>query len=273
MTSTVLRVAAVQMSSQADISENLGECARLIEQAVAAGATLVLLPENFAYFGPEAGKRAAAERLGDETAPIQTLLSTLARTHGVTLIGGGMPEQSDHPERPHNTSAVFGPSGKLLAAYRKIHLFDVDLTDGTSYRESASTLAGTEAVVVPVSDFTVGLSVCYDLRFPELYRALVDKGATVLTVPAAFTVNTGKDHWHVLIRARAIESQSWVIAAAQCGQHPGGRSTYGHSMVVDPWGTTVAEASDRVGVVVAEVDLTYLERVRTNLPSLRHRRL
>jgi len=273
MAASELRVAAVQMSSQADLGANLGECRRLLGQAAAAGASLVVLPENFAYFGPEGGKRELAERIGDETAPIQSLLSEAARTHGVVVIGGGMPERSPDPERPYNTSVVIGPNGKVLASYRKVHLFDVDLAEGSQYRESASTTAGSAPVVVPVGGFGVGLSVCYDVRFPELYRALVDRGAEVLTVPAAFTVHTGKDHWHVLIRARAIESQAWVIAAAQCGTHPQGKTTYGHSMVVDPWGTPVAEASDHAGVVVADVNRSYLEKVRKALPSLKHRRL
>lgn len=273
MAASVLRVAAVQMSSQADLDANLAECGRLLGQAAAAGASLVVLPENFAYFGPETGKRELAERLGDETAPIQSLLAESARTHGIVVIGGGMPERSDDPDRPHNTSIVIGPNGKILASYRKIHLFDVDLADGTRYRESASTTPGSSPVVVPIGGFGIGLSVCYDVRFPELYRALVDAGADVLTVPAAFTVHTGKDHWHVLVRARAIESQAWVVAAAQCGRHPGGKTTYGHSMVIDPWGTTVAEASDHAGVVVADVDRGYLNKVRESLPSLRHRRL
>jgi predicted amidohydrolase len=268
-----VRVAAVQMSSQADLGANLSECRRLLGQAADAGASLVVLPENFAYFGPEAGKRELAERVGDESAPIQQLLSEAARTHGILVIGGGMPERSDDPARPYNTSVVVGPNGKIIASYRKIHLFDVDLAEGSRYRESANTTAGSTPVVVPVGGFGVGLSVCYDLRFPELYRALVDRGADVLTVPAAFTLHTGKDHWHVLIRARAIESQAWVIAAAQCGTHPQGRATYGHSMVVDPWGTPVAEASDHVGVVVADVKRSDLEKVRGNLPSLKHRRL
>jgi predicted amidohydrolase len=273
MSRSMLRVAAVQMSSQADVAANLEDCRRLLGQAAAAGASLVLLPENFAYFGPETGKRAAAERLGDEAAPIQATLAEVARTHGVTVIGGGMPEASGDPERPHNTSVVFGRNGALVASYRKIHLFDVDLPGGSPYRESSSTTGGATPVVLRVEDYGVGLSVCYDVRFPELYRALVDGGADILTVPAAFTVHTGKDHWHVLLRARAIESQAWVIAAAQCGTHPQGRATYGHSMVVDPWGTPVAEASDRVGVVVADIDGAYLEKVRANLPSLKHRRL
>jgi predicted amidohydrolase len=268
-----LRVAAVQVSSQENVEDNLRECRKHIAVAAAGGARLVLLPENFAYMGPEEGKRAFAERLGDDSAPIQRMLAETAREHGITLVAGGLPERSDDPKRPFNTCAVFGAKGELVGAYRKIHLFDVDLADGTTYRESAGSSSGNEPVVVTVGGFGVGLSICYDLRFPELYRALVDRGAEVLVVPAAFTLHTGKDHWHVLLRARAIEAQCFVVAAGQWGKHPQGRATYGHSMVIDPWGTIVAEASDRAGVVIAELVREDLRRVRASLPSLRHRRL
>jgi predicted amidohydrolase len=267
-----LRVAAVQMSSQDDVGENLAECRRLVGAARNLGATLVVLPENFAYFGPEDRRRELAEPLGDTSGPIQSALSDIARSNAVTLVAGGMPERSEDPARPYNTCIVVDRQGDRIAAYRKIHLFDVDLPDGTTLRESASTAAGTEAVVVVVDGFSIGLSICYDLRFPELYRLLSLKGADVIVVPAAFTLHTGKDHWHVLLRARAIESQVWVVAAAQWGKHPRGRATYGHSMVVDPWGTIVAEASDRSTVVVADADRSYLERVRASLPCLSHQR-
>ena len=268
-----LRVAAVQLSAQDDVGENLAECGRLVAAARAAGATLVVLPENFAYFGPEARRRELAEDLSDPSLPIQRALSEMARANGVTVVAGGMPERSDDAARPYNTCVVLDGEGTLVARYRKIHLFDVDLPDGTSLRESASTASGVEPVLVTVDGFRVGLSICYDLRFPELYRKLAEGGADVIVVPAAFTLHTGKDHWHVLLRARAIESQAWVVAAAQWGKHPRGRATYGHSMVVDPWGTIVAEASDRSTVVVADVDLRYLEHVRASLPCLTHRKL
>jgi deaminated glutathione amidase len=273
MTAASLRVAAVQLGSQADVAWNLAECRRHVELAAGRGATLVLLPENFAYMGPEDGKRAVAERLGDPGGGVQRALSELARSAAVTIVAGGFPEQSGEPSRPFNTCIVFGPAGDVVASYRKIHLFDVELTDGTTLRESSSTSSGSEPVVVDVDGFKVGLSICYDLRFPELYRALVDRGAELLVVPAAFTLHTGKDHWHVLLRARAIEAQCYVLAAAQSGRHPQGRMTYGHSLVVDPWGTVVAEASDGPRVVVADVERHILERVRGSVPSLRHRRL
>lgn len=273
MANEFLRVAAAQLSSQESLDANLAACRAQLAAAKAHGAELVLLPENFAYMGPEEGKRAIVERLGDSAAPIQRFLADAARAHGVSIIAGGFPEQSDDPLRPYNTCAVFDVHGDLVASYRKIHLFDVELADGTTLQESAGASAGDEPVVVSIGGFNVGLSICYDIRFPELYRALVDRGAELLVVPAAFTVHTGKDHWHVLLRARAIEAQCFVLAAAQWGKHPLGRTTYGHSMAVDPWGTIVGEASDRVGIVVADLLREDLRRVRASLPSLRHRRL
>ncbi len=265
-----LRVAAVQLQSQDDVAQNLDACRRQVHAASGAGARLVVLPENFAYFGAEDGKRESAERLADPTSPIQSQLSDMARENHLHLVAGGFPEVSADPLRPFNTALVFGPTGALVASYRKINLFDVTLQDGTSLLESSATSAGaSEALAVfDIGGFRIGLSICYDLRFPELYRGLVARGANVLLVPAAFTVHTGKDHWHPLLRARAIESQAYVIAAAQWGKHPRGRATYGHSLVVDPWGTVVAEASDQVGFVEATLDVRYLERVRAAIPCL-----
>ncbi len=268
-----LRVAALQLNSQDDVAANLAECRRQVLGAARLGATLVVLPENFAYLGPETGKRAIAERIGDLDAPIQRMLSLLAREAAVTLVAGGMPEASGDAARPFNTCAVLAPDGKLVASYRKLHLFDVELPDGTLLRESEATSAGSEPVVVAVDGFCVGLSICYDLRFPELYRKLVDAGAEILLVPSAFTLLTGKDHWHVLLRARAIESQAYVVAAAQWGKHPRARASYGHALVVDAWGVVVSECSDGIGFASAEVDHALIERVRRTLPSLRHRRL
>jgi deaminated glutathione amidase len=191
----------------------------------------------------------------------------------VTLVGGGFPELGPEPERPFNTAVMFSPGGEMVASYRKLHLFDVTTPDGTEYAESRTTTPGKDLCVVNVSGAALGLSICYDLRFPELYRGLVDRGAEVFLVPAAFTLATGKDHWHLLLRARAVESLCWVVAAGQWGSHPGGRTTYGHSLIVDPWGTVVAECSDRVGYVTAELDAGYLEATRARLPCLRHRRL
>jgi len=268
-----LRVAAVQLQSQDNVEQNLEVCRRLLGDARRDGAQLVLLPENFAYFGDPAGKQRCAERLADTAGAIQGALSELARAAEVFLVAGGFPEASGDPLRPFNTALAYGPDGRLICSYRKIHLFDVALRDGTVLAESASTSAGESLVTFDIGRFRVGLSICYDLRFPELYRGLVQRGANVLLVPAAFTVHTGKDHWHALLRARAIESQAFVIAAAQWGKHPQGRTTYGHSLIVDPWGTVVAEASDKIGTVTATLDLEYLEQVRASVPCLAHRKL
>lgn len=267
-----LDVAAIQLNSQNDLAQNLRTCRELVRQASDRGARLVVLPENFAFFSADAGRRDVAESLAGEPGPIRAAMAEWARDCAVTVIGGGFPEAGPDPLRPYNTCAVMAPSGELVASYRKVHLFDVDLADGTRLRESEATAAGEAARVVEVDGFKVGLSICYDLRFPELYRALVDQGAELIVVPAAFTLHTGKDHWHVLLRARAIESQAWVVAAGQWGRHPRDRVTYGHSLVVDPWGTVVAEASDGVGLALARVERARLQEVRSGLPSLRHRR-
>lgn len=268
-----LDVAAIQLNSQNDLAQNLRTCRELVRQASDRGARLVVLPENFAFFSADASRRDVAESLAGEPGPIRAAMTEWARDCAVTVIGGGFPEAGPDPLRPYNTCAVVAPSGGLVASYRKIHLFDVDLADGTRLRESEATAAGEAARVVEVDGFKVGLSICYDLRFPELYRALVDQGAELIVVPAAFTLHTGKDHWHVLLRARAIESQAWVVAAGQWGRHPHDRVSYGHSLVVDPWGTVVAEASDGVGLALARVERARLQEIRSGLPSLRHRRL
>jgi predicted amidohydrolase len=272
---TDLRVAAVQLSSQDDLGKNLSRAALLIDEACAAGARLVVLPENFALMGSsDEDKRAIAESFEETPAgPIVRAISDAARRTGAYVVAGGMPEKSGDRERPYNTCAVFGPDGKLVGRYRKVHLFDVEVGDGQRYRESASTTPGSEPLVIPVHGFQLGLSVCYDLRFPELYRKLVDRGAEVIVVPAAFTLATGKDHWHVLLRARAIESQAYVVAPAQWGTHPRGRRTYGKSLIADPWGDVIAQHGEGEGFVAATLSRSYLDSVRANLPSLRHRRL
>jgi deaminated glutathione amidase len=274
----VLRAAAIQMNSHEDVASNLASAEGLVERAARAGAELVVLPECFSFLGPEKEKARHAERLDDERAPMQGAVKSWSRRHRITIIAGGMPEASSDAARPYNSSIVFGPDGQLRAVYRKVHMFDVDLADGASLRESDGTMPGTETVVTEVGGFGVGLSICYDVRFPELYRALVDRGASVLTVPAAFTLHTGRDHWHLLLRARAVESQSWVVAAGQWGVHtyggqPSKRVSFGHSLIIDPWGTVVADCSDGPGFVVADLPQAQIERVRASVPSLRHRKL
>lgn len=273
MLQSSLTVAAVQMNGQMDVGENLETCGRLVERAAQSGAEVVVLPENFAFMGPEAERVPIAERLGDADAPIQKALRRMAKAAGCFVLGGGMPERSDDPRRPYNTCLVVNKSGDIVTAYRKVHLFDVSLKDGTELCESDSTTPGKTPVVVELSGTKFGLSICYDLRFPELYRALSDLGAEVLVIPAAFTRFTGRDHWHVLVRARAIEAQAFVIAAAQTGDHPRGRQTYGHSLVVDPWGSILAECTEAEGYALATLERERLVSVRNSLPSLQNRRL
>ncbi len=268
-------VAAVQMTSRDDVSQNLARAAELVRTAVKRGASLVVLPENVAFMGSEEAKLSHAERFDPGDAPdgpIGRFASELSRETGAWVIWGGVPERADGA-RVYNASVCVSPTGAFAARYRKVHLFDVALADGTVLTESRSVAPGAGVVVVDTPAGRTGMSICYDVRFPELYRKLVDEGATVLTVPAAFTVTTGRDHWHVLLRARAIESQCHVIAAAQWGAHGGGRTTYGHAMVIDPWGTVLAECGDGEGLAMAEVRPARTESIRATLPSLKHRRM
>jgi len=268
-----VRVAIVQLNSQEEPVENLLRVRDWVARAAGQGARLVTLPENFAFMGEEAKKRGLAERVdGAFPGPILGTLMECAAKHGVWVLGGGMPERSDDEARPYNTSVLVDPGGAVVAAYRKVHLFDVSLADGTAYRESAATTAGTEPFTAEVLGTRIGLSVCYDVRFPELYRRLVDQGARVITVPAAFTLMTGKDHWHVLLRARAIENQVYVLAPAQHGKHSRGRQTYGKSVIVDPWGEVIAQCSEGEGVATADLDFAYQDRVRNSVPCLLHRK-
>lgn len=275
MTTWELRVGAVQMRSTDDLAANLAICRTLAARAAAEGARLVVLPETFSFLGrAEGDKLPIAETIGgpDTDGPIMAMLRDLATRHGVWIVGGGTPERiPEDPRRTYNTAVVIDPAGTLAARYRKIHLFDVDIPGGATMRESDATAAGDQLVVVEVDGVKVGLSICYDVRFPELYRALVkDRGAEVLLVPAAFTAHTGAAHWHLLLRARAVEDQSWVVAAAQWGQHNEKRASYGHTLISDPWGTLVGEQAEGDGVVVATIDGATVARRRAQLPALRH---
>jgi deaminated glutathione amidase len=267
-----MRAAVVQLNTQDDLDHNLERVRHWVASAAAEGAQFVTLPENFAYMGEEARKRELAEHLdGAFPGPILATLSEIATKHGVWVLGGGMPERSEDLARPFNTSVLVDPRGAIAAAYRKVHLFDVTLPDGTTHRESAATSPGAEAVTAEIFGARVGLSICYDLRFPELYRRLLDQGARIFTVPSAFTVTTGKDHWHALLRARAIENQVYVLAPAQHGKHPRGRSTYGKALIVDPWGEVIAQCSEGEGMAMASLDFGHQDRIRTALPALLHR--
>jgi predicted amidohydrolase len=258
------------MTSTDDVAANLAAARAFVEEAAARGAALVGLPENFAFLRREGEPIPCAQGLDDE---IVGTLRELASRHRVWLLGGTFPEAAG--ERIHNTSVAVDPEGRIAAVYRKIHLFDVDLSaqGGLVYRESERVAPGRELALVEAPFGGIGLSVCYDVRFPELYRALAARGARFLAVPAAFARETGRDHWEVLLRARAIENQAFVIAAAQFGDHGGGRTSYGRSMIVDPWGLVLARAPDAPGVIVAECRLDQQDRIRAALPVLRHRRL
>jgi predicted amidohydrolase len=268
------KVAALQLTSIDNVDHNLARVEQLTREAIADGASLVVLPENFQYMGPEEKKFAVAEAL-PEGGPILQRLSSLARETKTELVLGGFIEKSPVAGKARNACIHLGEDGRIKSIYRKIHMFDVDLPDGTTLRESDTVEPGAldQVVVTDTRAGKLGLSVCYDLRFPELYRKHVDLGATLLTVPAAFTLQTGKDHWHVLLRARAIEAQCYVIAAAQYGHHWGVRRSYGHALIADPWGLVVSECSDGEGYAIATIDPGLIERVRGAVPSLRHRRL
>ena len=264
-----LRVAAVQMTSGADVARNLQVAGRLAAAAAAEGASLVLLPENFGLMGLHArDKLAAQERDGD--GPQQAFLSQTARELAIHLIGGSVPIISGDPARARQSLLVYGPDGARVARYDKIHLFRFTHGD-EDYDEAKTIAAGAEPRGFMLPYGRVGLSICYDVRFPELFRALGDM--VLLVVPAAFTARTGRAHWETLLRARAIENQCYVLAAAQTGTHPGGRQTWGHSMLVDPWGDVVAVQPEGDGVVVGDVDPARLADVRARLPALSHRAL
>lgn len=262
--------AAIQMAAGSDKSANLERAERLIRLAAARGANLVGLPETFNWRGKRSEEAAAAEPLGGESLG---MISRLARELGLYIVAGSITEHAPGQSRRYNSSALFAPDGDRIAVYRKIHLFDIDLPGRVTVKESDAKLAGAEVVSAPTPLGRIGLSVCYDLRFPELYRRLAFAGAEILAVPSCFTFPTGEAHWDALLRARAIENQAYVVAPAQYGPNVHGFSDYGNSMIVDPWGRVIGRASDQEGVVIAPVDLEYLARVRLELPALKHARL
>ena len=265
-----MRVAVCQLNARADREANLATARELLERAAAGGADLAVLPEFTDYLGPAGGL--------PEPEPVDgtygRFFAKSARELSMWIHAGSFHERGPDPRHTYNTSAVFDRSGALAGIYRKIHLYDVEIPGRVSYRESATVAPGDAPAVVSVDGVPVGLSICYDLRFPELYRQLaVHGGALVLVVPAAFMLHTGRDHWEVLLRARAIENQCYVVAAGQIGDHEPGRTCFGRSMVIDPWGTVLAQAADTVGVTFADLDLDRLATIRAELPSLSNRRL
>jgi deaminated glutathione amidase len=261
--------AAIQMTSVPDLHQNLAQAEELIELAARQGAELVGLPENFPFLGDELAKLAQAAEIATES---EKFLKQMAQRFQVVLLGGGFPVPAGDGKM-YNTALLMGPNGEELARYEKVHLFDVELPDGNVYHESGMIVAGTRIPpIYPSKELgNIGISVCYDVRFPELYRALTQAGADILFVPAAFTAFTGKDHWQVLLQARAIENTSYVLAPAQTGKHNSRRQSHGHAMIIDPWGVILADAGDKPGVAIATLKPSRLEQVRRQMPCLNHR--
>jgi deaminated glutathione amidase len=267
----LLRVAVVQMNSGDDKEANVEVALSLIDQAAGTGARLVALPEVWTYLGPDVGNHDAAEPI---PGPTIERLAERARRHGIYLHCGSVSERAAGEPRLFNTTVVVGPSGEIVAKYRKIHMYDVDLAGSESYRESATNAPGDELVTFDLDGITVGLAICYDLRFPEIFRILALRGAEVIVLPAAFTMTTGKDVWEVLIRARAIENQVFIVAPNQVGAHPTGKGQawcYGRSLIVNPLGTVQAVAYDEATVITSDLDLAYLRKIRRQVPSLANR--
>jgi deaminated glutathione amidase len=266
---TRIRAAAVQLNATEDVDRNLATADRLTREAAAKGAELIVLPEKWTVLGRGDVMAAAAQSLDG---PAVTWARDVARELQIDLIAGSFVERVQGQEKTSNTSVHVGPDGEIKATYRKLHMFDVEV-DGTVYAESAREQAGDDLTMTRTTHgHALGMSICYDVRFPELYRALSSRGATIVSVPSAFTLATTRDHWEMLLRARAIENQAFVIAANQIGEHPPGNRSGGRSMIVDPWGVPLAIAPDSEAVIVAELDFTLLEDVRRRLPALKHRR-
>ncbi|MCA9879642.1 MAG: carbon-nitrogen hydrolase family protein [Thermomicrobiales bacterium] len=264
-----LNVAVLQMNSGTDKAANITEALALIDRAAAQGARLVVLPEVWTYLGPDDGNRPNAEAV---PGPVSDLLAARARQHGIYVHGGSYLETRPGEPGLFNTSLVFDPDGDIIARYSKIHMFDVVLDGDAKYMESATVSPGDEIVTVDIDGIPVGLAICYDLRFPELFRILALQGARAIILPAAFTMTTGKDHWEILIRARAIENETYFVACGQWGAHPPGSWCYGRSMIVDPWGTVLATAQDGVSIAQATLHDDRVSAVRRQIPSLSNRR-
>ncbi len=264
--------AAIQLTSTADMAGNLGKARHLVQEAAERGAQVVALPEHFAYLGPEEREPPSLQSL---TGALVQEFGSLARELGIFLLLGSFPEMPASVGLPFNTSVLLGPGGEVLASYRKVHLFDAARPGGPRYQESLVVQAGSEVVVtsLPGLPFRAGLAICYDLRFPELFRAMTAQGAELIFLPAAFTLTTGRDHWEVLLRARAIENQVYIIAPAQYGEHRPGRRSFGRSLIIDPWGVVLSQAPDGEGVIYAWLDHARLQRLRQEMPCLSHRRL
>lgn len=265
------KAACVQLRSSDDVAENIRETVRLVREAAARGATFIATPENTTLMAPDGGAK-LAQSYDEAHDPALPVFSDLARELNIWLLAGSLAIKVSETKTA-NRSFLFAPDGKISARYSKLHLFDVQLASGEVYRESSTVAGGEDAVVAQTPWGKLGLSICYDVRFPHLYRALAQKGAFAFTIPSAFTVPTGSAHWHVLLRARAIENGAFVIAPAQGGEHANGRKTYGHSLIISPWGEVLAEAGTDPGVILADIDPELSAQARAKVPSLRHDRI
>ena len=262
-----MKIAVIQMTSTENKNENIKKANHFIEEAISQKANIIALPENFPYLKIEGEQSPCAERLSGE---IITSLTKIAKENSVTIIAGSIAEQIEGSEKTYNTCVAINDRGELSGIYRKIHLFDVKLSSGKEYYESHYVKAGEDVVVIESEWCKMGLAICYDLRFPELFRKLTNQGAKVIFIPSAFTMSTGKDHWEVLLRARAIENQVYIVAPNQYGRHSKGRESYGNSLIVDPWGTVLARAQNKEEVIYCNIDLDYLTQIRNKIPSLNH---
>lgn len=272
--SNLLKISCIQMNSGADMAANITQFEEFTAQAAEQGATFVATPENtFVMDSLGGGATQNRKKYTQDKHPGVKAASEAAKKHGIWVLLGGvavLPSDELNRDKTYNRAILFGPDGKMTAKYNKVHLFDVNVGDGQAYQESARYLAGDLPVTAKMDEATLGLTICYDLRFPYLYRQLSMQGADILTVPAAFIEYTGKAHWHVLLRARAIENGCFVVAPAQTGEHPGGRKTYGHSLVISPWGEVLADGGTEPGPVICEVDLAEVKAMREKIPSLKH---
>lgn len=273
MTQDTRKAAAIQMATGPNVSANLLTVQQLVEEAVSNGAGLVVLPENFAYMGKtEKDAHTIKEREGD--GPLQSFLSQLASKHGIWIVGGTIPIEACDASKIHSSTMVYNSNGQQVARYDKIHLFDVNLVEtDEQYNESVIYEPGDKPCVIDSPFGKLGVAICYDLRFPELFRNMIDQGMEIIALPSSFTAITGRAHWETLVRARAIENLSYVIAAAQGGFHLSGRETYGHSMIVDPWGTVLAQVPRGAGSITVKMDTEFLSATRRNFPCIEHRRL
>jgi len=267
------KATAIQMATGPNVSANLLTAEQLIEEAVSNNAGLVVLPENFAFMG-KTEKEALTIKETEGDGPLQEFLSQLASKHGIWIVGGTIPIEADDASKIHSTSLTYNDSGEQVARYDKIHLFDVNLVEANEeYNESETFESGSQTCVINTPFGKLGVAICYDLRFPELFRNMIDDGMQILALPSSFTAITGRAHWQTLVRARAIENLTYVIAAAQGGFHLSGRrETYGHSMIVDPWGTVLAQVPRGAGTVSVQLDIEFLNATRRNFPCINHRR-